>query len=353
MSDQLSAAAAALGIPESLVRRSAEARAKEAGVSVDEILAAWAGGAAPPRGEQPDASPEISDASHDETAPAPEPLDEAPPPEQPAAPSTAPDSLPGDSRPAPRAPEPPPPPKEVTPREAIRYPVVVTVPTAGLKERMSASVPWWLAALFVIIPVFGLLQLAGASTNECGQGTELLPDRVTGELGNCDGSEFEGRGPPGGGADFIALGEEIYLGSAGCSGCHGVQGGGGVGPALNTVLATFSSCLDHVDWVSKGTQGYQAEGRTGYGDSNKSFGPVQMPGFASSLSAEQIAAVSAFERVRFGGEPREEALVDCGLVEAEGEEGEGASEDEGLDGTTVVPDEGEVPAEGQSDQTTP
>lgn len=48
MSDRLSAAAAALGIPESLVQRSAAARAAETGSSADEILAAWAGGEAAP-----------------------------------------------------------------------------------------------------------------------------------------------------------------------------------------------------------------------------------------------------------------------------------------------------------------
>lgn len=44
MSD-LSTAAAALGIPEVLVERSAQARAAETGASVEEIIAAWAGGA--------------------------------------------------------------------------------------------------------------------------------------------------------------------------------------------------------------------------------------------------------------------------------------------------------------------
>ena len=43
MSD-LSAAAEALGIPESIVQRSAAARAAETGMTVDEVLAAWAGG---------------------------------------------------------------------------------------------------------------------------------------------------------------------------------------------------------------------------------------------------------------------------------------------------------------------
>jgi hypothetical protein len=45
MSDLLAAAAEALGTPESLVKRSAEARAAASGMTVDEVLAAWAGGA--------------------------------------------------------------------------------------------------------------------------------------------------------------------------------------------------------------------------------------------------------------------------------------------------------------------
>jgi MFS family permease len=44
MSDYLAAAAQAMNTTEAIVRRSAEARAKATGVSVDEVLAAWAGG---------------------------------------------------------------------------------------------------------------------------------------------------------------------------------------------------------------------------------------------------------------------------------------------------------------------
>lgn len=44
MTETLSAAASALGAPEAIVKRSAEARAKASGVAVEEILAAWAGG---------------------------------------------------------------------------------------------------------------------------------------------------------------------------------------------------------------------------------------------------------------------------------------------------------------------
>ncbi|MEX2623649.1 MAG: cbb3-type cytochrome c oxidase subunit II [Acidimicrobiia bacterium] len=50
MSDALRAAASALGAAEALVQRSAEARAQATGTSVDEVLAAWAGGEAPPPG---------------------------------------------------------------------------------------------------------------------------------------------------------------------------------------------------------------------------------------------------------------------------------------------------------------
>ena len=48
MSDLLASAAIALGIPDSLVQRSADARAAESGATVDEILAAWVGGAPAP-----------------------------------------------------------------------------------------------------------------------------------------------------------------------------------------------------------------------------------------------------------------------------------------------------------------
>jgi hypothetical protein len=48
MSEHLAAAAAALNAPEAMVKRSAEARAKATGASVDDILAAWAGGGSAP-----------------------------------------------------------------------------------------------------------------------------------------------------------------------------------------------------------------------------------------------------------------------------------------------------------------
>lgn len=78
---QLSAAAQALNAPEAIVQRSAEARSKATGVPVEEVLAAWAGGAPAPAGGGASSSP----------APAPvAPAAAAPEDPQPAPVATAP-----------------------------------------------------------------------------------------------------------------------------------------------------------------------------------------------------------------------------------------------------------------------
>lgn len=92
MSD-LSAAAAALGLPDVLVQRSAEARAAETGASVDDILASWAGGAPPPAATVEPTAAAPAAAVEEVAAPAAEPA--APQatievPTEPAAPVTAP-----------------------------------------------------------------------------------------------------------------------------------------------------------------------------------------------------------------------------------------------------------------------
>lgn len=102
MSDLLTAAAAALGTPEALVKRSAEARAAATGASVDDILAAWAGGAPAPSpaaadtGENAAASPDPADAGTPDEPVAEEPT--TPPParavDTPAAETTPPAPVP-------------------------------------------------------------------------------------------------------------------------------------------------------------------------------------------------------------------------------------------------------------------
>jgi len=342
----LSGAAEALGLPETLVQRSAEARAAETGQSVDDILAAWAGGEAPPSGGEGDAVADTS-APEPETSEAPEPGEtaEEPAPETPAPVIEAPE--PAATPAAATAPTRAPVPAEVTVAEAAHLPEVVTVPTAGIKERTNFVIPKWLTGLMLVVPLFALFALGGSSTGACGEATELTTDVITGEIVNCDGSEFTGGGAGGGGGDPVALGGDIYSGAAvagvNCAGCHGANGQGGVGPALGGVLTTFRACTDHTQWVTLGTGGWPD---STYGDTNKPVGGGGlMPGFGGSLTEEQIAAVAAFERVRFGGQSPDEALVDCGLAEpADGEGGEdtegGEPGEDDVTSTTVATEGG-------------
>ena len=79
MSDLKEAAAQALGIPVTLVERSAAARAAESDSDIDTILSAWAGGEAapaapPPAAEQPEpAAQEVPETAEPETADVPAP----------------------------------------------------------------------------------------------------------------------------------------------------------------------------------------------------------------------------------------------------------------------------------------
>lgn len=319
MNELLTAAAQAMGTPEALVDRSARARAAATGGSVEEILRAWAGGQAVPKSPAP-ASPATEEA---------EPVRQTPPPPAAEEIGTAVAVVPDVQAPAPAASDitRPPVPERVDPREALDYPVVVSVPTAGIKERTNSALPRWLSAVFLIIPAFGLLYLAGALSGAgvCEEGgINLAVDRQTGIPVNCDGSDFEGRGTGGGGiGQLLALGEGLY---PTCMGCHGANGEGGVGPAFTGIVSTFGSCADNIEWVELGSAGFQAAGRDTYGDIGKPV-TVGMPGFGASLSAEQIAAVVAFERTRFGGGEAEAVLVDCGLMEAApAEDGEGMTE---------------------------
>lgn len=93
MSEQLTAAAQAMNIPEPLVERSARARAEATGSEYEEVLAAWAGGeamaaAAPAPAET--VSTESDDVA-DEAAPAEEPVAGASPAPEPAQPAAAPE----------------------------------------------------------------------------------------------------------------------------------------------------------------------------------------------------------------------------------------------------------------------
>jgi len=125
-----------------------------------------------------------------------------------------------------------------------------------------------------------------------------------------------------------------------CAGCHGVNGqGSATFPALTGALITFGACADHIVWVGLGSSGFLSAGESSYGDTSK---PIAggMPSFSSNLTEEQITAVSAFERVRFGGGDPDEVLIDCGLAESpdDGEQGTG----DGGDDSTESDEEAEA-----------
>jgi cytochrome c oxidase cbb3-type subunit II len=98
MSELSTAAADALGIPEAIVQRSAAARAEETGMTVDEVLAAWAGGGdIPPPASSPeeggvaegDGGESVEATTNDEPATAETPEPESPPsPASPVLPPT-------------------------------------------------------------------------------------------------------------------------------------------------------------------------------------------------------------------------------------------------------------------------
>ncbi len=171
MSELLSAAAAALGLPEPLVRRSAEARAAETGTTVDEVLTAWAGGA-----PAPTASPTAGEAEES-------PVDEGVPPEGDQAPATP-------EAPPPTAPTPPA--AEELPEEAmVPYRPPVLVGAADKPLKMFAGV----VGLFLVVL---LVALIGPSVpiDSPGERTSALP--------------------------FGALAEEgrsVYV-NLGCAACH-------------------------------------------------------------------------------------------------------------------------------------
>jgi mono/diheme cytochrome c family protein len=314
MSEYLAAAAAKMGMPESLVMRSAEAKAKAQGVSIDDLLREWAGGEA----AQPSAAAEGT------PTPTPTPT-EADAPQESASESAsqpqAAESSPASAGEVEIVYETIPTPDTVSAEEALEWDQVTTVATAGITERPGSVVPRWLLALFVIVPLFALsymfVNTDGLSCGESG----LLDVSFDGELANCDLSAYA---PGAAGGDQLAAaafaeGQGLY---SQCASCHGANGGGGVGPAFAGVTGTFSACTDHVEWVRLGSSGWP---EATYGDSGK---PVQggMPGYDGVLSIEEIAAVAFYERVAFGGEALEDAAVNCGIVAADEGIDEGSEE---------------------------
>ncbi len=268
------------GMPAALAKRSAEARSNKTGESVESVLAEWAG-VEQPTGDSQQTAPE--DAAIEST---PKPANEAP-------------SVP----------------EEDSEPEVIEA-TGVDVEEPAEDEDISIArggYPKWLAAAFVLIPLFAVVYILVAPNGpDCGTAGQLFVDPATGESLACDGTEYGSTS-----VDYFAEGAGVYNQ---CVACHASDGSGGAGPAFagGAVLATFpsGSCSDHQEWVRLGTAGWPD---ATYGANGKPVGGFGlMPSFAS-MSVEDLAAVVLYERVQFGGQPLEEALTDCGLDEAAGE----------------------------------
>jgi mono/diheme cytochrome c family protein len=291
-----------LGAPETLVQRSAEARAEASGNTVEEVLQSWAGGeaiaaSAPVVEEAP--VEEVKEEVVVEEAPVEEVKEEVVVEEAPLG-------------------------KSVTTKvETVIKKVSMANNTMGIKLNTDTTLPRWLNFSFMIIPVFiliGMINTSGAQ--ECGENGILDVDRKSQQTVNCDGSPFEGKGVASTNAvNYVAVGQQVYSGAAACAGCHGANGGGGVGPSFigGALYKTFPTCADHAKWIQLGSAGWQAEVGAAYGaEDTISIGG--MPGFQGKLTEEELMAVVVFERVVFGGGNTEEVLIDCGLLETEEDE---------------------------------
>ncbi|MFH1103491.1 MAG: c-type cytochrome [Actinomycetota bacterium] len=271
----LAAAAVAMKMPERMVQRSADAKAKAQGVSVEAILAEWAGGEAPQGAAAIPAATPAAPTTPSAVAPSPA--------------SLAVEVI-GEAAPAPA------PRREATPTPEAVVPV--------------GALPRWLAALFLVVPAFAIVYATFLPNGpNCGDAGRLGVDPVTGVAANCDGSAFGSST-----TDYYTVGATVYE-TAGCSACHGASGaGGGSFPGFTggALLTTFpeGQCAAQVEWVNLGTNGWPDPT---YGANRKPVGGsgAVMPAWASVLTADQIRAVVVYERVAFGDEDLATALTDC------------------------------------------
>ena len=277
----LSAVAAARKMPESLVERSAKARAKQTGGTSEAVLLEWAAEEGLDTGggdaglvaatDEPEDLEEISDAAAADAAPAPKAVIPSPPEPEPV--------------------EEPEPEEPASPR--TRYPA-------------------WLAAVLVVIPLLAVLYLVVVPNQPtCGSAGQLAIDPATGVAVGCDGGEY--------GVDEVSnfsIGATVYEES--CAVCHGADGGGGAGPAMagGAVLEAFPtpSCSTQIEWIALGSSDWP-DATYGANDTPVAGG---MPGFEGQLTELEIAQVTLYERVEFGGLEIEATETECGFGTEEG-----------------------------------
>ena len=179
MSELLEAAAQVVGAPPELVQRSAEARAGADGISVEEVLRAWAGG-----GPTPSSPPGI------ETPPP------APPPAAPAPPA-APTAPPPPAPPPPAAPPPPSVAPATPPAQPVRPAAAATGPPPVLKGRVDRPFRYFFGAAALLVLCL-VVTLVFPSFSGAGRGALHSEIPYT---------------------EAALVGQSEYL-AEGCAGCH-------------------------------------------------------------------------------------------------------------------------------------
>ena len=118
----------------------------------------------------------------------------------------------------------------------------------------------------------------------------------------------------------MGVGAEVY---GNCSSCHGANGEGGTGRAFSDgeVNLTFPHIEDQLRFVYFGTDGYNLEGVSNYGDPDReggahttgSFGVMPQQGALAggTLTDDEILGVVCHERYSFNGpDPTDEEWVE-------------------------------------------
>lgn len=175
--------------------------------------------------------------------------------------------------------------KKQTPLPTLDVEPAPAVPDSAVvaAARNRKRVPFWAAPVLALLPLWAFIYV------------------------------FAVQPPPAGENDPLVIGKEIYA-SAGCQTCHGVQGEGStaglVGQQLNEghTSQTFKDPLAMVHWLVYGADGGALADGT-YGDLDRPGGPMnidtltgKMPAFGTTLSPEELAAVTIYIRSEFGGD---------------------------------------------------
>lgn len=170
-------------------------------------------------------------------------------------------------------------PRPVAPARAARPAIDEDDPPVAAAKRRKRP-PFWAALAVAALPVWGIIYMQAMTK------------------------------PSASATDPLVLGQNLY--SQNCATCHGASGGGGVGPRLSggAVLKAWPNYKDHENWVKLGTSGWTQTfpKRPKFGNGNPIAGGGNMPGFGSTLSADEITLVVYYERATLGGKA-EPALV--------------------------------------------